>query len=170
MGFRRPYPRWLASGGVRYPAFPTTWEVDKTDAFISISPPRTHSLACTTFTPITMKLAALLSLLTASQLNLVAAQRKRQTVGVIACRDEERHDCFHEEYSPRGLCHNLSFTLNDKITGFDVGRGCCSFYRHYGCNKEDFLFSAFNRAHSRLPPYDNDIISSLRCWLGEVST
>ena len=116
-----------------------------------------------------MKLTTLLSLLTASQLNLVAAQPNNPTVSVLACLDEEWHDCFPTEVQVR-MCKNLPDFANDKITGFEVAWGCCDFYRQHGCKEEDFLFSAWDRAHSRLPPNDNDIISSLKCFVGAVST
>ena len=106
-----------------------------------------------------MKLTTLLSLFTASQLNLAAAQRSR----MIVCRDEEWGDCSMEIFWSNA-CYEMIGRWDDSITGYESALGCCAFYRNHGCRKEDFLFSAKGyRLHSRLPPYDNDIISSIKC-------
>jgi len=109
-----------------------------------------------------MKFAILfsLSLFTASQFNLVAAQRE---IYVALCKNEEWGDCSTGIYTP-DVCSNLGKGLDDKITGYKIFGRCCAFYRHPGCNKEDFLFARASQ-HSRLPPYDNDIICSFKCKL-----
>jgi len=107
-----------------------------------------------------MKLTTLLSLFSASQLNLAVAQRLSL---VSLCRDEEWGDCSTQIFWAGG-CYDLTSYFDDNVTGYEIMFGCCAFYRHHGCKKRDFLFSASGfRQHSRLPPYDNDIISSIMC-------
>ena len=106
-----------------------------------------------------MKLTIFLSLFAAFQLNLAAAFG----VSVTICRDENWVYCdLGRIYSDAG-CHEMVGTWDNSITGFEVLGGCCAFYRDHGCKKEGFLFFARSRSHSRLPPYDNDIISSINC-------
>ena len=45
-------------------------------------------------------------------------------------------------------CYYVGDSLNDKITSYMVGGGCCAFYRHAGCGER--LFTALSRSDGQL--------------------
>ncbi|CCX33528.1 Similar to hypothetical protein [Podospora anserina S mat+]; acc. no. XP_001903708 [Pyronema omphalodes CBS 100304] len=58
-------------------------------------------------------------------------------------------------------CFPVSENLNDKISSYRVGQGCCGFYRNGGC--DDRLFTADRRSDAKLGPEHDNQISSYKC-------